>query len=154
MGPAAEALPCCARRSPLYPAPNGAHGAQVRARFVERFSMGAPFAGGEVSGPAFSDVAEKVSWVEKFVRLGTAATQAARCEHDRRVPASRRGSGLGCPASGKSAPCLRAPPPEQGFVPACHGARAACSAQPGLMLRDACPPCRPPGPCCRVHSTT
>lgn len=59
---------------------------QVRARFVERFSMGAPFAGGEVTGPAFSDVAEKVSWVEKFVRLGTAATQAARSEHDRCTP--------------------------------------------------------------------
>ncbi len=50
--------------------------------------MGAPFAGGEVSGPAFSDVAEKVDWVEKFVRLGTAATQAARSEHDRCDPCS------------------------------------------------------------------
>ena len=58
----------------------------MRARFVERFSMGAPFAGGEVSGPAFSDMAEKVDWVEKFVRLGTAATQAARSEHDRQGP--------------------------------------------------------------------
>ena len=56
--------------------------AQVRARFVERFSMGAPYSGGEVRGPAFSDVAEKVDWVEKFVRLGTKATEAARSEHD------------------------------------------------------------------------
>ena len=55
---------------------------QVRARFVERFSMGAPYSGGEVRGPAFSDVAEKVDWVEKFVRLGTKATEAARSEHD------------------------------------------------------------------------
>lgn len=58
------------------------HCAQVRARFVERFSMGAPYSGGEVRGPAFSDVAEKVDWVEKFVRLGTKATEAARSEHD------------------------------------------------------------------------
>lgn len=43
---------------------------QVRARFVERFSMGAPFAGGEVKGPAIGDLQEKVSWVEKFVALG------------------------------------------------------------------------------------
>ena len=54
----------------------------MRARFVERFSMGAPYSGGEVRGPAFSDVAEKVDWVEKFVRLGTKATEAARSEHD------------------------------------------------------------------------
>ena len=57
-------------------------GRQVRARFVERFSMGAPYSGGEVRGPAFSDVTEKVDWVEKFVRLGTKATEAARSEHD------------------------------------------------------------------------
>ncbi len=43
---------------------------QVRARFVERFSMGAPFAGGEVVGPAIGDLHEKVSWVEKFVAQG------------------------------------------------------------------------------------
>ncbi len=59
--------------------------AQVRARFVERFSMGAPYSGGEIHGRAFSDVAEKVDWVEKFVRLGTKATEAARSEHDRCV---------------------------------------------------------------------
>ncbi len=44
--------------------------------------MGAPYSGGEVRGPAFSDVTEKVDWVEKFVRLGTKATEAARSEHD------------------------------------------------------------------------
>ena len=58
---------------------------QVQARFVERFTMGAPFSGGEVQGPAIQDMSEKVSWVEKFVRVGAAATQAARHEHDRRV---------------------------------------------------------------------
>ena len=55
---------------------------QVRARFVERFSMGAPFAAGEVQGPAFGDVSQKVDWVEKFVRVGTAATEAARSQED------------------------------------------------------------------------
>lgn len=39
--------------------------------------MGAPFAGGEVHGPAITDVAEKVSWVEKFVGLGQAQAAAA-----------------------------------------------------------------------------
>ena len=58
--------------------------AQVQARFVERFTMGAPFSGGEVQGPAIQDMSEKVSWVEKFVRVGAAANQAARNEHDRR----------------------------------------------------------------------
>ncbi|KAK9799347.1 hypothetical protein WJX73_008823 [Symbiochloris irregularis] len=54
---------------------------KVRARFTERFSMGAPISGGQVSGPAFSDMDEKVSWVEKFVRLGeAAASQAAEVE--------------------------------------------------------------------------
>lgn len=55
---------------------------QVRARFVERFSMGAPFSGGEVHGRAFSDMSEKVSWVEKFVQLGTQASQQAAAEDD------------------------------------------------------------------------
>ena len=53
---------------------------QVQARFTERFSMGT---GGELGAPAFSDVQEKVSWVEKFVRLGASATEAAKDEHDR-----------------------------------------------------------------------
>ena len=47
--------------------------------------MGAPFSGGEVQGPAIQDMSEKVSWVEKFVRVGAAANQAARHEHDRRA---------------------------------------------------------------------
>ena len=47
--------------------------------------MGAPFSGGEVQGPAIQDMSEKVSWVEKFVRVGAAANQAARNEHDRRA---------------------------------------------------------------------
>ena len=59
-----------------------AFGIQVRARFVERFSMGAPFSAGQVQGPAFGDVSHKVDWVEKFVRVGTAATEAARSQED------------------------------------------------------------------------
>jgi len=59
---------------------------QVRARFVERFSMGAPFSGGEVQGPAIQDMSERVSWVEKFVRVGGAAAEAARHEHTRFAP--------------------------------------------------------------------
>lgn len=55
---------------------------KVRARFVERFSMGAPFSAGEVQGPAFAHVSHKVDWVEKFVRVGTAATEAARSQED------------------------------------------------------------------------
>ncbi len=39
---------------------------QVRARFVERFSIGAPLTGGSVVGPAIEDLQGKVSWVEKF----------------------------------------------------------------------------------------
>ena len=45
--------------------------------------MGAPYSGGKIHGRAFSDVAEKVDWVERFVRLGTQATEAARSESDR-----------------------------------------------------------------------
>lgn len=44
--------------------------------------MGAPFSGGEVHGRAFSDMSEKVSWVEKFVQLGTQASQQAAAEDD------------------------------------------------------------------------
>ena len=61
---------------------NDQKGMQVRARFVERFSMGAPFSAGEVQGPPFADVSHKVDWVEKFVRVGTAATEAARSQED------------------------------------------------------------------------
>lgn len=32
--------------------------------------MGAPFAGGEVHGPAIRDMSDRVSWVEKFVAVG------------------------------------------------------------------------------------
>ncbi|GLI70548.1 hypothetical protein VaNZ11_015467 [Volvox africanus] len=46
---------------------------KVRARFVERFSMGAPLTGGAVVGPAIRDVSEKVSWVEKFVAAASSA---------------------------------------------------------------------------------
>jgi hypothetical protein len=37
--------------------------------------MGAPFAGGEVVGPALGDIDQKVSWVEKFLAAGAPAVQ-------------------------------------------------------------------------------
>ena len=37
--------------------------------------MGAPFAGGEVVGPAIGNIDQKVSWVEKFVAAGAPAVQ-------------------------------------------------------------------------------
>lgn len=55
---------------------------KVRARFVERFSMGAPVMGGRVQGPAITDMRDKVDWVEKFVVVGKPATEAARAEHE------------------------------------------------------------------------
>ncbi|KAI8462346.1 MAG: fumble-domain-containing protein [Monoraphidium minutum] len=61
------------------------HRSKVRARFVERFSMGAPFAGGEVHGPAIRDMSDRVSWVEKFVAAGTQAHEAAT-EQRRMMP--------------------------------------------------------------------
>ena len=42
-----------------------------RSQFRESFTMGAPFVGGEVHGPAFNDLGSKLSWVEKFVGLGS-----------------------------------------------------------------------------------
>ncbi|CAL8471142.1 g10684 [Coccomyxa elongata] len=67
---------------------------KVRASFVERFSMGAPIMGGKIQGPAFNDVAEKVDWVERFVLLGTQATEAARSERERvKAGISRESSG-------------------------------------------------------------
>jgi hypothetical protein len=70
---------------------------QVRARFVERFSMGAPFAGGAVHGPAIRDMSDRVSWVEKFVAAGAQAHEAAT-EQKRRMggpPVSARPGGVG-----------------------------------------------------------
>jgi hypothetical protein len=66
----------------------------VRARFVERFSMGAPFAGGEVHGPAIRDMSDRVSWVEKFVAAGALAHEAAT-EQKRRLPPVRARAGGG-----------------------------------------------------------
>ena len=56
---------------------------QLRGSFVERFSMGAPFRGGQVDGPPFSDVNQKVDWVQRFVALGTAASKAAQDQDQR-----------------------------------------------------------------------
>lgn len=74
---------------------------QVRANFVERWTMGAPFSGGEVHGPAIRDVGGKIEWydrqawpsccmssiirVERFVQLGAEVTGDNEEEHDRYV---------------------------------------------------------------------
>ena len=56
---------------------------KVRARFVERFSIGAPMMGGRVQGPAMSCVSDKLDWVDKFLAVGRPATEAAKSEHER-----------------------------------------------------------------------
>ncbi|CAG9461150.1 unnamed protein product [Pedinophyceae sp. YPF-701] len=42
-----------------------------RAKFVERFRMGAPFLGGTVQGPLIGNLEQKVSWVERFIEVGS-----------------------------------------------------------------------------------
>jgi bifunctional damage-control phosphatase, subfamily II, fusion protein len=44
---------------------------QLSAQFVERYPVGSPFSGGTIVGPPFANVAEKVTWVEKFVEART-----------------------------------------------------------------------------------
>jgi pantothenate kinase len=61
----------------------GSQSGKVRARFVERFAIGAPVMGGRVQGPAMSSMSDKISWVEKFLQLGRPATEAAKNEHER-----------------------------------------------------------------------
>ncbi|KAJ7567107.1 hypothetical protein O6H91_02G132200 [Diphasiastrum complanatum] len=43
-------------------------------QFVERFPMGAPYAGGKIHGPPIRDLNEKISWMEKFVQNGIEIT--------------------------------------------------------------------------------
>ena len=59
---------------------------QVRARFVERFSMGT---GGEAGNQSFRGLDDKVSWVEKFVRVGASGMEAAHDEYNRQAPRLR-----------------------------------------------------------------
>lgn len=61
----------------------GTEAGKVRARFVERFAMGAPVMGGEVHGPAMHSMSDKITWVEKFIAVGRPATEAAKNEHER-----------------------------------------------------------------------
>lgn len=42
--------------------------------FVERFPMGAPYAGGEIQGPPIRDLNEKITWMEKFIQRGVEIT--------------------------------------------------------------------------------
>jgi hypothetical protein len=73
---------------------------QVRARFVERFSMGAPFAGGEVRGPVIKDMSDRVSWVEKFVRVGSAAQTEAQAQQQQQQQHSPAVSVAACGVRG------------------------------------------------------
>lgn len=43
-------------------------------QFVERFPMGAPYAGGKIHGPPIRDLNEKISWMEKFIQKGIEIT--------------------------------------------------------------------------------
>ncbi|MCO5558485.1 hypothetical protein L7F22_012069 [Adiantum nelumboides] len=43
-------------------------------QFVERFPMGAPYAGGEIQGPPIRDLNEKITWMEKFIAKGIEIT--------------------------------------------------------------------------------
>jgi bifunctional damage-control phosphatase, subfamily II, fusion protein len=58
---------------------------KMRARFVERFSMGAPVMGGHVQGPAMHSVTDKITWVEKFIAAGRPVSEEAKTEHERYV---------------------------------------------------------------------
>ena len=72
----------------------GKDAGKVRARFVERFSMGAPVAGGAVAGPAMATVGDKITWVEKFIEVWRPATEAARSEHEEAEAALAAQGGL------------------------------------------------------------
>lgn len=56
---------------------------KVRARFVERFKMGAPLMGGEIHGPAMHNMHDKMTWVEKLLAVGRTASNEAKEEHQR-----------------------------------------------------------------------
>ncbi|XP_019463839.1 PREDICTED: pantothenate kinase 2-like isoform X1 [Lupinus angustifolius] len=43
-------------------------------QLVERFPMGAPYTGGKIHGPPLKDLDEKISWMEKFLQMGTEIT--------------------------------------------------------------------------------
>ncbi|KAE9610075.1 putative pantothenate kinase [Lupinus albus] len=43
-------------------------------QLVERFPMGAPYTGGKIHGPPLKDLNEKISWMEKFLQMGTEIT--------------------------------------------------------------------------------
>ncbi|PKA49311.1 Pantothenate kinase 2 [Apostasia shenzhenica] len=43
-------------------------------QLVERFPMGAPYVGGKIHGPPLGDLNEKISWMEKFIQIGTEIT--------------------------------------------------------------------------------
>lgn len=68
--------------APLQRASSHRDAGKMRARFVERFSMGAPVMGGHVQGPIMQSMSDKINWVEKFIAAGRPATEAAKSEHE------------------------------------------------------------------------
>jgi pantothenate kinase len=99
----------------------GSAAGKVRARFVERFAVGAPVAGGRVTGPPMAGVGDKTAWVEKFMSAGAPATEAAKREHERAEAARAAGGEPGTPSRPPSAGDLASP--------AASGATAAASAR-------------------------
>jgi len=85
---------------------------KVRARFVERFSTGAPLTGGEVVGPAIENLQGKVSWVEKFVALGGLPTSGTSTPYEAPIQAGGAPatvpSAFAAAASGPTGPVPRA----------------------------------------------
>jgi len=76
---------------------------KVRARFVERFAADPdpdPDASSSAEGDGATErtASGEASWVERFMRLGTAATDIARSEHDRALAARAAGDGTPPPS--------------------------------------------------------
>jgi len=124
--------------------------ARVRSRFVERFSMGAPFAGGVVVGPAIESVEDRVSWVEQFLERssgdggGGGGEKAARGE-DAAARAAGPAARAGRARAGSSAEeDDEAVAKAEAAAEAAEAAAAAAAASRGPALSSSRPPLAPP----------
>ncbi|KAL3694170.1 hypothetical protein R1sor_007821 [Riccia sorocarpa] len=70
-------------------------------QFVERFPVGAPYAGGEMHGPSVEDLSEKISWIDRFMKRGSDITAPIPMA----APTTTGVGGFERPLS--RAPCLR-----------------------------------------------
>ena len=104
---------------------------QAQARFVERFTVGAPVFGGEVRGPAMSTLSDKVSWVEKFIAVAQGVTERAKSEHEHALQAEPElfGPGGGLPPRPASQESLRGAASGASEAP-----EAAALSQPRISL--------------------